>query len=117
MTPQKYSLNGPNPSLNDQPVENWWQNSPANLASGQSNASAFKASTLVDKSVSASLSELTTPILAADKDLIEDEWVKSAKKIIETYRTDPYQQSRVMTALRHDYLQKRYGKTIKTSES
>lgn len=56
------------------------------------------------------------PAVAADEDLIEKEWVDSAKKIIETTKDDPYTRERQVNKLQVDYLQKRYGKTLGSSE-
>lgn len=57
-----------------------------------------------------------TNIAADDGDLIEKEWVSKAKKIVEANREDPYQQSKQLTVVKVDYLQKRYNKTIKLAE-
>mgnify|MGYP000872293878 FL=1 len=53
--------------------------------------------------------------LAADptNDLIEKEWVSKAKQIVEQTRDDPYRQSEGLTAVKVDYMKKRYNKTIK----
>ena len=56
------------------------------------------------------------PTMAGDSDLIEKEWVEAAKRIIEQNKQDPYSQSRALTALREDYMRKRYGKDIKAAE-
>ena len=56
-----------------------------------------------------------SPFTANDSDLIEDEWVEAAKKIIESNASDPFQQSKAMIALKADYMKKRYNKDIKTS--
>lgn len=53
-----------------------------------------------------------TPLVAADEDLIEKEWVDKVKKIIALTRDDPYERSRVITQLQIDYLKKRYNKTL-----
>lgn len=55
------------------------------------------------------------PVVAADEDLIEKQWVDSAKRIIKETRTDPYQQGEAISRLQADYLQKRYGKTLPDS--
>lgn len=57
-----------------------------------------------------------TPMLAADDDLIEKEWVDKAKKIIAETKHDPYLQEQEVSKLQADYLQKRYGKTVKQSD-
>lgn len=51
-----------------------------------------------------------------DTDLIEKEWVNKAKAIIERTREDPYTQTEELTEVKADYLQKRYGKTVKVSK-
>ena len=53
-----------------------------------------------------------TPLVAADEDLIEKEWVDKLKKIIILTKDDPYERSRVITQLQIDYLKKRYNKTL-----
>ncbi len=54
-----------------------------------------------------------TPAEAADEDLIEKEWVEKAKRVVRETRTDPYAQEHAVSKLQADYLQKRYGKSIK----
>lgn len=56
------------------------------------------------------------PTTTDDTDLIEKEWVNKAKKIVEQTQDDPYQQSKELSGLKADYLQKRYNKPIKLSE-
>lgn len=56
-----------------------------------------------------------TALAADDADLIEKEWVTKAKQIVERTRDDPYKQSEDLTLFKADYMQKRYGKTIKVS--
>jgi hypothetical protein len=53
------------------------------------------------------------PLVAADDDLIEKEWVDKAKKIVEQTRSDPYIQEREVSKLQADYMKKRYGKDVK----
>ena len=55
------------------------------------------------------------PIVAADEDLIEKEWVDKAKLIIARTKHDPYEQEKEISRLQADYLKKRYGKEIKMS--
>lgn len=55
----------------------------------------------------------TNPVAAADEDLIEKEWVEKAKKVIAETRHDPHLQEAEVSKLQADYLQKRYGKTVK----
>jgi len=54
-----------------------------------------------------------TPLTANDEDLIEQEWVQKAKKIVASTRDDPYMQEREVSKLQADYMQKRYGKEVK----
>lgn len=59
----------------------------------------------------------TTSVLpTADDDLIEKEWVNKAKAIVERNRDDPYKQSEELTAVKADYMQKHYNKTIKLNK-
>lgn len=55
------------------------------------------------------------PTIAGDDDLIEKEWVDKAKKIIATTQNDPYRREQEVTKLQIDYLRKRYGKELGTS--
>ena len=55
------------------------------------------------------------PLVAADEDLIEKEWVDRAKKIITETKDDPYLREQEMGKLQRDYLQKRYGKELGAS--
>ncbi len=57
-----------------------------------------------------------SPLVAADADLIEKEWVDKAKEIIDQTRDDPHTRTRKVNELQRDYLQKRYGKVIGASE-
>lgn len=56
-----------------------------------------------------------TPLAAKDDDLIEQEWVQKAKKIVAATKDDPYRQEQEVSKLQADYLQKRYGKEVKLS--
>lgn len=55
----------------------------------------------------------TTPVVAADDDVIEKEWVNKAKKVINETKGDPYAKEREVSKLQADYMQKRYGKQVK----
>jgi hypothetical protein len=57
-----------------------------------------------------------SPIVAADEDLIEKEWVEKAKKIIATTKDDPYRREQEVGKLQADYLRKRYGKELGASQ-
>lgn len=56
------------------------------------------------------------PAVAADEDLIEKEWVEKAKKVIAETRHDPFMQKQAVSRLQADYLNKRYGKSVKLPE-
>ncbi len=55
---------------------------------------------------------VTSPLVAADEDVIEKEWVDRAKQIILETKDDPHQRSSKVNELHKDYLQKRYGKEL-----
>ena len=55
----------------------------------------------------------SNPAVASDDDLIEKEWVEKAKKVVAETRSDPYAQDKAVSPLQADYLQKRYGKSVK----
>ena len=55
------------------------------------------------------------PSTASDEDLIEKEWVEKAKKLVSETKNDPHAQENAVSLLQADYLQKRYGRTIKIS--
>jgi len=57
-----------------------------------------------------------TPLVAADEDLIEKEWVDKAKEIILHTKDDPHARTQKVNELQRDYLQKRYGRAIGASE-
>jgi Txe/YoeB family toxin of Txe-Axe toxin-antitoxin module len=56
------------------------------------------------------------PQAAQDSDLIEKEWVTKAKEIVQTTKSDPFEQNRQLAALKADYMKKRYGKEVKVAE-
>lgn len=56
------------------------------------------------------------PVVAADEDLIEKEWVDKAKRIIATTKDDPYRREQEVGKLQADYLRKRYGKELGASQ-
>jgi len=58
----------------------------------------------------------STPLVAADEDLIEKEWVDKAKEIIQQTKDDPHARTAKVNELQRDYLQKRYGKVVGASE-
>lgn len=56
------------------------------------------------------------PTVANDDDLIEKEWVDKAKKIIADTQNDPYRREQEVSRLQVEYLRKRYGKELGSSE-
>ncbi len=58
----------------------------------------------------------TGPMVAADEDVIEKEWIDKAKQIIEQTKDDPHARTVKVNELQRDYLQKRYGKVVGASE-
>jgi hypothetical protein len=57
----------------------------------------------------------SAPLVAADEDLIEKEWVDKAKDIIVRTKDDPYERERQVGLLQAEYLRKRYGKELGAS--
>ena len=56
------------------------------------------------------------PVVANDDDLIEKEWVDKAKKIIMQTKDDPYRREQEVSRLQADYLRKRYGRELGSSQ-
>lgn len=54
----------------------------------------------------------SNPLVAADEDVIEKEWVDRAKKIVMDTKDDPHGRQQQVSELQKDYLQKRYGKQL-----
>jgi len=52
------------------------------------------------------------PLVAADEDVIEKEWVDKAKQIILETKDDPHARTNRVNELQRDYLKKRYGKDL-----
>lgn len=69
-----------------------------------------------DNAAAATTSDDDTPAKAGNEDLIEKEWVDKAKKIITETKDDPYRREREVGRLQADYLKKRYGKHLGTSD-
>ncbi len=61
-------------------------------------------------------SATNSPLVAADEDLIEKEWVDKAKEIIQHTKDDPHTRTQKVNELQRDYLQKRYGRAVGASE-
>lgn len=52
------------------------------------------------------------PLVAADEDLIEKEWVDKVKKVILETKDDPYRREQEVKKIQMDYVRKRYGREI-----
>ena len=52
------------------------------------------------------------PAIAADVDLMEDEWVKDLKKMIVETKGDPHARQNRFKEMQMDYLKKRYNRII-----
>src|SRR3990167_4086100 len=59
----------------------------------------------------------TAKLPAADKNLIEKQWVDKAKEIVAETKSDPYKQKHEMSKAKADYVQKRFKKTLKTDDA
>lgn len=99
------------------------ERAPSSAASGATAAQPIIPLPPIDNSVApvpqssvSSTSKSAKVALITDDDLIEKEWVDRAKKIIESTRDDPHQQSEQLTLVKADYMKKRYDKTIKVSK-
>ena len=57
-----------------------------------------------------------SPLVAADEELIEKEWVDKAKEILAHTKDDPHTRTQKVNELQRDYLQKRYGRALGASE-
>lgn len=57
-----------------------------------------------------------SPTVANDDELIEREWVDKAKKVIAETKDDPYTREQRVAQLQADYLWKRYGRQLKSSQ-
>jgi hypothetical protein len=56
------------------------------------------------------------PATALDQDVIEPEWVDQAEAVIVKTAGDPHAEEEAVEALQIDYLQKRYGHTVKNPD-
>lgn len=70
-----------------------------------------------DNFTSPVVSPKTSKLLAAEKDLIEKQWVEKAKEIVAETRSDPYQQKNEMSKAKADYIHKRFKKVVKTDDA
>ena len=56
------------------------------------------------------------PTVANDDDLIEKEWVDKAKKVLAATKDDPYRREQEVNRLQADYLLKRYGRELGSTQ-
>jgi hypothetical protein len=56
--------------------------------------------------------KISSPIDAADSDLIEKEWVVKAKQIVEQTVNDPHAQQQEIAKMKTEYIKKRYKRDI-----
>ncbi len=70
---------------------------------------------VVDDTTGSAPDGKAVPLVAADDDLIEKEWVDKAKAIIAETKDNPYQREEEVGKLQADYLRKRYGKELGAS--
>lgn len=60
---------------------------------------------------------MQNPLIADDADLIEKDWVERAKHIVELTRNDPRAQANQLSHIKADYVNRRFGKDIKTDQA
>lgn len=53
---------------------------------------------------------------AGDVDIIEKAWIEKAKKIVDQTSTDPFQQQKMLSKVKAEYIKKRFNKDIKISD-
>jgi len=67
----------------------------------------------VDLTTSGRMTNVSTPTIADDVDLIEKEWVKKIAEVVQKTTDNPYERAQQLSVIKQDYLQKRYNKSIK----
>lgn len=53
---------------------------------------------------------------ADDIDVIEKAWIERAKHIVDQTSSDPYEQQKMISKMKAEYIKKRFNKDIKISE-
>lgn len=53
---------------------------------------------------------------AGDVDIIEKAWIEKAKKIVDQTSTDPFQQQKMLSKVKAEYIKKRFNKDIKIND-
>lgn len=59
----------------------------------------------------------SNPVTASDSDVIEKEWVDRAKQILAKTQNNPRARELAIGALQRDYLKKRYGKELRSTNN
>lgn len=62
------------------------------------------------------LTSAGAPQQASDADLIEEAWIDAARHAVAANSGDPHAMSDAVAALRQEYLQRRYGKSVETDK-
>jgi hypothetical protein len=99
----------------------------AGLAPGEATAPPAAAPPLSAQQVAAAIANMppppaptptvmSTPATADDVDVIEKEWVDQAEQVIQASAGDPHGEEEAVEKLQIDYLQKRYGHTVKPAD-
>jgi hypothetical protein len=98
--------------------ENVAPSAPLSAAPGLTPAQAADAVAAVaatDVSAGASTAPVANPLIAADIDVIEKEWVDKTEAIIAKTAGDPHAEEEAVEDLQIDYMKKRYGKDVHKS--
>ncbi len=53
---------------------------------------------------------------AGDVDIIEKTWIEKAKKIVDQTSADPFEQQKMLSKVKAEYIKKRFNKDIKISD-
>jgi hypothetical protein len=120
MEPQDNGYPKPNLSSGKQNPVAWWQSSDQTPTPSIDNGKPdpINQSMKLNNDSSAQSGIIhPVPLQANNSDLVEEEWVNAAKRIMDTYKSDPYNKNRSLTYLRADYLKKRYNKDVKIPEN
>lgn len=113
MQPQAPNSQTPVPSASTPPA---LPDVPAPAATGQPSAPVPTAASapVPAPAVAAKRGEVASPAIADDGDLIEKDWVEKTEHIITSMQNDPAAESAAFSKLKADYMQKRYGKSLKS---
>jgi len=77
---------------------------------------AIPAPVIGNSDVAQNTTTVDAPLIAKDDDLIENEWIKKAKKIVTETQDDPHKQEEAVSKLQVDYLKKRFGRELGVAE-